>query len=187
MAQTVTFISKFTQHQLVRQPAVDKPLPSGTGWIRETDGVRYQFLPGLDDETGMLVGRLDVRVGQDKMQDRSGWLHPDADPQATRDAAEALRAHREFKQDFWELSTPAKVVRAEIRKALANLDDEALAALVETERSCNNRADLIAEAQDARALVAEQIASLQARADAEAAEQEAAKPKAKAKPKAPAA
>ena len=189
MAQTVTFLSNFTRHQIVRQPANDRPVPSGIGWISETPGVRYQFEPAVDDETGKMVGRLDVRVGQDKMIDTRGWLHPDADPEKTRDAVEALRAHREFGRDFWQMSTPAKAVRAEIRRALANLDEEALTAVIDGERAVNARADLISEAEDALALVREQIASLQARAEQEQAEAEAAAAKkaAKAKPKAPAA
>lgn len=183
MATTVTFFSKFTEHELVRQPKVDKPVASGVGWITESKGVRYKFKPALDDETGLLVGRLDVKAGTEKMQDTQGWLHPDADTEKIRDAVEALRAHREFGRDFYQASTPAKVVRSRIRQSLAALDADGLAALLEEERSVNARQDLLGEIQDALDLVNEQIASLQA----SQAQVEAEKPKAKAKPKAPAA
>jgi hypothetical protein len=183
--QTVTFFSNFTQHQLVRQPRNDKPVPTGVGWINDTPGVRYQFMPAIDD-SGKLVGRLDVRVGQDVMQDTSGWLAADQDQDIKRDAPDALRAHREYGGDFWLMPVPATSVRSRIRQASVALSEEDLVALLAEERaSTNPRADLLSEAEDALSLVREAVETLRASQEAQEAEQAA--PKAKAKPKAPAA
>lgn len=182
MAVTVTFFSKYTEHQLVRKPKVDKPLQDGVGWMTTAQGVRYQFSPAVDEDADGLIGRLDVKIGQDKLQDSQGWLAPGEDPEKVRDVVEALRAHRNFGvgRDFWQASIPAKVVRARIRQALANLDDEAVQALMAEERAVNARQELLDEMQDTLDLIADQMAAARARAEAE---QEAA-PKAKAKPKA---
>jgi hypothetical protein len=190
MATTVTFFSNFTEHELVRQPRNDKPLPSGTGWINDFKGVKYKFKPAVD-ESGQLVGRLDVHAGQDVLVDTMGWLAPGIDS-VERDAPSALRAHRAFKRDFWEMPTPAANVRGQIRKFSVALDHDGLAALISTEQATFNRADLIAEAKDALELVKQTQAELTATAEQQQADEyktpnvtpvEAPKPKAKAKPK----
>lgn len=183
--QTITFFSMYTGYELVRQPKHDVPVPSGIGWINSEPGVRYRFQPAID-ESGKLVGRLDVTVGQDVLQDTMGWLAPDQDQDVKRDAPDALRAHREYGREFWAMKVPSASVRAAIRKALANLDEEALVALIEQERAETPRADLVSEAEDALLLVREQMASLRAQAEAAEAERAAAKPKAKAKAEQPA-
>lgn len=178
-AETVTFFSNFTQHQLVRQPRNDKPVPSGVGWISDTKGVRYQFQPALD-EAGEMVGRLDVKVGQDVLQDTLGWLAPGQDDELKRDAPEALRAHREFGRDFWQMPVPAASIRARIRQASVALNEEALVALLDEERGSSKRADLISEAEDALALIREALSEMAAQQAAAEAEK-AAKPSPKAK------
>ena len=193
MSQTVTFFSNFSQHVLVRQPERQAPTPDGQGWITTKDPVRYKFQPSVD-ESGKLVGRLDVTVGQDPMTDLPGWLAHGEKYGETRDAPTALRAHVNFRRDFWEMPVPAAQIRGTIRKASVALDNEGLAALIEQERSTFNRADLLAEAQDALALVEQTRAELQEQqAEAEPDEfktptvtpvEASPKPKAKAKPKA---
>lgn len=180
---TITFFSNFTQHELVRQPRNDKPVPSGVGWISDTPGVRYRFEPAVNED-GRLVGRLDVRTGQDVMQDTLGWLAAGEDSSVKRDAPEALKAHREFGRDFWLMPVPSTMVRKLIRQASVALSEEDLVALIAEERGASNRRELIAEAEDALNLVREAVATLQAQA-VQAEQEEAAKPKAKAKPKAP--
>lgn len=181
---TVTFFSNATEHELVRQPRNDKPVPSGVGWINETRGVKYKFLPAIDED-GKLVGRLDVFVGQDKLQDHMGWLRPDEDDAIERDAPTALRAHKEYRRDFWQAAVPAKLVRARIRSGIANLNGEDLEALISEERAEHNRRELVTEAQDALELVREQMANIQAAQEQAALEEQ--EKAAKAKPKAKAA
>lgn len=165
---TVTFFSNATEHELVRQPRNDKPVPSGIGWINDTKGVKYKFKPAID-ESGKLVGRLDVFVGQDKLQDHMGWLRPDEDDSVERDAPTALRAHREYGRDFWAMPVPMASFRSRIRVAIANLAADDLVALLAEEKAEHNRRELVTEAQDALDLVREQLANFEAaRAAAEA-------------------
>jgi hypothetical protein len=187
---TVTFFSNATQYELVRRPKNDKPIPTGVGWITDDPGLKYKFKPAID-ESGQMVGRLDVAVGQDVIADTNGWLAPGLTSEE-RDAPAALRAHRAFKRDFWEQPTPAKTIRGLIRRYSVALDHEALAGLIKTEQDTFNRADLISEAQDALELVQQTQAELTATAEAQQADEyktpnvtpvEAPKPKAKAKPK----
>lgn len=191
--QTVTFFSNATQHELVRRPKNDKPIPSGTGWITDDPGLKYKFQPAID-ESGRMVGRLDVAVGQDVQTDTNRWLAPGLES-VERDAPSAIRAHKSFKRDFWEMPTPAANLRAQIRKFSVALDSDGLEGLIGQEQATFNRADLIAEAQDALELVQQTQAELRAAADAENEAQPdefetptvtpiVPKPKAKAKPKA---
>lgn len=164
--QTVTFVSKYTELELVRQPAVDVPLPSGqAGWISQSPGLRYKFEPSLD-EAGGLVGKLDVIAGQDRLVDSSGWLARDAEQGVERDAVAALRAHREFGRDFWAMPVPMTVARARIRQAIANLNEADLVALLAEEKAEHNRRELVTETQDALSLVREQLANFQAAQEA---------------------
>lgn len=185
--QIVSFISKYTEHELVRVPRNETPT-AGLQWLTTTDAVKYKFYPTLAEDGSGLVGRLDVPVGSDKLVDGNRWLAPGQEQGIERDAPTALRAHVEFgaSRDFWQMPVPAAMVRRTLRQALAALDADAIKGLMAEERDVANRADLLSEAQDALDLVNEQVTSLQAaQAEAEAEAEKA--PKAKTKPKAPAA
>ena len=181
MAQnTVTFLSKFSQHELIRQPKLEAPTPTGL-WVTAQQRVAYKFEPYRDPASGKLVGRVTVRPGQDKLDtDGNGWLAPGQDSGVMRDAVEALKAHREFGRDFWlEGHEPGTVYprpqdfRRDIRVATATLNEEMLAMMIEQERSTHGRGDLVAEAEDALDIVRKTVV-----------DQGEPKPAAKAKPKA---
>lgn len=195
---TTTFFSNYAEHVLVRRPHVEAPIPGVmAGWQTMQQPVRYKFQPALNDD-GKLVGRLDVVDGQDKMRDHGGWLAAGQPNDVERDAAEALRAHREFGRDLWELGHEpgtlyprAQDTRKLITRASVALDEDALTEIIETEQRSHNRRDLVSEAETALATVREAAAEIEAmRAEQAAAETEATgdtvgpAPKAKAKPKA---
>lgn len=183
--QTVTFNSRFTQHVLVRQPKIEVALLSG-GHHTHQQRTEYKFIPGLDAESGKLVGQLTVRKGQDKLVDHNGWLKPGENEDLERDAVDALMAHREYGQEFWiqgfspgTLLPRPKEWRQAVTKATAALDDEKLAGMIAEETRTHARPDLLREAQEALDIVTQTVAEAQA-------EQEP-QPAAKGKPKAPAA
>ena len=191
MAKTVTIISKFTRHNVVRQPHVEKPLPTGVGWTTAVPPIRYQFEEAPDGKGG-LVGKLTLRAGQDKMVDGSGWLARDAEQGVERDAIEAFQAHREFGRDFWlEGFEPGALLprpqdfRKDLMRAVGNLDEEKVVAMLAEERRTHGRGDLVIEADTALETIREALAEVAAAQAAQ--EAEAAKPAAKSKPKAPAA
>jgi hypothetical protein len=176
MATEVTFISKYTRHELLRQPRIEMMLPTG-GTQTTQKRVSYQFVPTLDGESGQLVGELKVKPGRDVLVDHEGWLREGLDDDTQRDVVEALKAHRAFGDEFWLMPVPAAKVRSEIRRASVLLDADGLTALLEHERANSNRADLILEAEDALRLIGE----MQAAQEQAAEEAATAKPKAKAK------
>lgn len=195
-AKTVTFESKYAAHTLVRYPKVDLPSPTGVGYVNTNKGKTYQFqpVPSPRTESGF-VGVLQVKVGQDKFDfDHDGWLRDGEEQGKERDAVEAFMAHREFGQDFWvqghgpgTLYPRPQEWRADVTRATAALDDDKLTAMIAEEKRTHGRQELIDEAQDALAIVAEVIASEQAKAQQEPEPDPDPKPAAKAKPKAPAA
>lgn len=182
-AAEVTFISNYSNHRLTRRAWVEKPLGDNSGgWVTSQVPVRYQFEAGMED--GKVVGVLTVKAGQDKLVDHGGWLAAGQEQGVERDAVAALRAHREYGHDFVQQATPAKLVRARIRSAIANLNGEDLEALISEERAEHNRRELVTEAQDALELVREQMANIRAAQEQAALEEQEkavkAKPKAKA-------
>lgn len=183
---TVTFFSNYTEHVLTRRPQIDVPLAQG-GWQTTQPPVRYRFSPAVN-EKGELVGRLDVKVGQDKFKDHSGWLAAGQDQTVDRDAADAMRAYHAFGRDVWEsghapgtLYPRAQDFRKELLRAVGGLNEERLVEMVSEERWSHARPDLVSEAETALATVREAVAEIAAQQAA----QEAAKPAAKAKAKAP--
>lgn len=163
---TVTFFSNATGHELVRQPKNDKPVPTGAGWMNDTPGVRYKFQPAID-ESGRMVGRLDAIAGKDVLKyELQGWLAPDQAQGVERDMVAALRAHKMLGRDFWEMPTPAKVVRGLIRKFSVALASDELEKLIASERETFNRAELILEAEDGLKLVRETQDELRAAQEA---------------------
>lgn len=170
MAKTapVTFFSNYTGYELVRQPRNDKPVPSGVGWINETPGTRYKFQPAVDD-SGMLIGRLDVLAGSDVLQDTMGWLAPGEDQEITRDAPTALRAHKQYGQEFWQAPVAASLVRRRIREAISEFDEDTLVAMIAEEKASTvKRPELVAEIEDARRLIHDALVQARAHAEAEA-------------------
>jgi hypothetical protein len=102
-AKEHTFVSKYTQHEILRRPKMEVPLASG-GWIPSQQRVSYPFKPSLDRESGRLVGQLTVREGQDVLDtDHSGTLAPDKEIGIKRDAVQFLLDHRAYGEDFWLL------------------------------------------------------------------------------------
>lgn len=166
---TVTFFSNYTEHVLVRRPHVESPIPGiMAGWQTMQTPIRYKFQPALNAD-GKLVGRLDVTEGQDKLQDHAGWLAAGQPSGVERDAADALRAHREFGRDLWELGHEpgtlyprAQDLRKLITRASVALDEDALAEIIETELRSHNRRDLVSEAETALATVREAMVEMQA-------------------------
>jgi hypothetical protein len=180
-AKEHTFVSKYTQHEILRRPKMEVPLASG-GWIPSQQRVSYPFKPSLDRESGRLVGQLTVREGQDVLDtDHSGTLAPDKEIGIKRDAVQFLMDHRAYGEDFWLLGHDPGTLyprpvdwRADVRKASVTLDEEALVGMIEKERRTHGRGDLIAEAQDALDLVR----TVQSAAVEEAEKSPKAKPKA---------
>lgn len=200
---TVTFLSKYPKHEIVRFPRLERPTAMGQ-WVQENNGVRYPFERGLDRETGRVIGILTVQVGQDKStMDHHGTLRAGEPVGVERDAVEFLRAHRAFvadpakgSGDFWEAGhapgtlypRPADM-RKDIRLAMKDLDEDGLVEMIEREKATHVRADLLEEAQDALGMVRDvraQIAAAQAEQEAEQASEGEPAPK-KAPKKAPAA
>jgi hypothetical protein len=181
-AKEHTFVSKYTQHEILRRPKMEVPLASG-GWIPSQQRVSYPFKPSLDRESGRLVGQLTVREGQDVLDtDHSGTLAPDKEIGIKRDAVQFLLDHRAYGEDFWLLGHDPGTLyprpvdwREDVNRASIFGDEEALVGMIEKERRTHGRGDLIAEAGAALKLLREAIAY----ADAQAAEKAP-----KAKPKA---
>jgi hypothetical protein len=105
--QVISFISKFTELELVRVPRNETPTV-GLQWVTSTQAVKYKFYPTLAEDGSGLVGRLDVPVGSDKLVDGNRWLAPGEEQGIERDAPTALRAHVEFgaSRDFWQMPVP---------------------------------------------------------------------------------
>jgi hypothetical protein len=193
--KTVTFESRYSAYALVRYPKVETPSPTGIGYQLMHRGKTYQFqpVPSPKAESGF-IGVLTLKVGQDKMDtDHEGWLRPEFEQGVTRDAIEALKAHKEFGSDFWEQGFgpgtlyPRDVdFRRDITVATAALDTGRLEAMIAEETASHGRVDLLEAARDALAVVQETRAEIEAEQAKIEIEAEPA-PKAKAKPKAPAA
>jgi hypothetical protein len=179
MAKAVTFHSKYTEHEIIRRPRFQAPLPQG-GW--QTIGeprISFNFHAAPSPDGGGLIGVCHVLPGRNKMVDGDGWLAAGME-QVERDDVEALRAHNAFGQDFWEAPVPVTDLRREIRLAGVNLNEEGLVAIIAEEQRTAKRADLLEDAEGTLAAVRETLAQAQAQAEAEAAEA-AKKPAAKAK------
>lgn len=189
--KTVTFESKYGAFNLVRQRKVQIPLPTG-GYHTTQKTVDYQFqpVPSPKAESGF-VGVLTVKAGKDKLStDDEAFLADGEEIGVERDAVAALMASRAFNDDFWvQGHAPGTVYprpaewRRDVTLATANLADDKMIEMIAEERRTHGRIDLLAEAEEALEVVTEIIAAEQAKR----AEAEAAKPAAKAKPKAPAA
>lgn len=182
-----TFISKYTKHQVLRRAQREVPVPDGSGgWVTSQQGIRYEFQPSLDRESGKLVGQLVVKAGQDVLDsDHGGTLRAGEEFGVKRDAPAFLQAHRAFGEDFWlQGHEPGTVYprpadwRANVRKASVGLDEEALVEMINAERKSHSRVDLISEAEDALALVRQARAEI----DAQVAQAEAEQAKAAEKP-----
>jgi hypothetical protein len=135
----VVFFSRYTNMKLVRQNAVEEVLVGG---IRRqvNPGKRYRFEQGT----------LRVRVGKDVMVDHDGWLARDAEEGIERDVVDALRAHRRYNKDFWEVGKePGRLkpydedVLAWMSDAVADLDVDRLTQLLEDEKNTHARPLLV--------------------------------------------
>lgn len=194
--KTVVFESDVAHLILVRQRKLEQPLPTG-GWHTVQKSVDYEFVatPTARTENGW-CGVLRVKEGEDKLStDDEGWLKAGEEVGEERDAPTALMAHRSFGTRFWLAGHPPGTLyprpadfRADVRRALTKLEEEALVEMVAKERSTHQRADLISEAEDALALVRQERAELDAATAEREAQEEASykAPKTKPKPKAPA-
>lgn len=185
MAKSVTFHSRYTEHEIIRRPRRQIPLPDGGGW--QTVGeprIAFAFhaAPAPDGQT--LIGVCHVIPGRNRMVDGDGWLRADQE-QKERDDVEALQAHNAFGRDFWlaghepgTLYPRPQDFRRELMAAIGKLDEERLVAMIAEERGSHARPDLIEDATAALGTVREELAQAAAAAEAEAKAKPA--PKAKA-------
>ncbi len=171
----VVFLSRYTNLVLVRRNMRDD---GGINRRIIDTGKKYRFEQGV----------LRVRPGQDKMIDHDGWLHRDAEQDIERDAVDALRAHRRFNKEFWEVGKePGRPQPYEeevlewLGEAVADLNVERLEQLLVGERETHNRPLLVRALTSAIKTTAATRAKLEGEANDKAAAEAAAKP-AKAKP-----
>lgn len=181
----VVFLARYDNLVLVRQNAIDEVLVGGARRI-VNPGKRYRFEQGV----------LRAKVGRAVMVDHDGWLARGAEENIERDEVDALRSHRRFNKDFWEVGKePGRLVPYEetvlesMSEAVAALDVEALEKLLVGERETHNR-PLLTRAL-AKALETTQTTRVKLEADAndkaaaEAAKSAKAKPAEKAEGKLP--
>jgi hypothetical protein len=175
--KTVTFESKSAHFTLIRQHRVQTPLLTG-GYQTVQKGITYKFQPTPSGRgENKMVGVLTVREGQDKLTtDDESFLAPGEEVGIERDAVKALMASRAFGAQFWvkghepgTLYPRPQDFRRELQVCIASLNEERLAEMLQEERGSHQRADLLAEVEDALEVVRETLA-------AAAAEAEAAKP-----------
>lgn len=184
-AKPVTFHSKYTEHEIIRRPRIQVPLPQG-GW--QTIGeprISFNFHAAPAPDGGGLIGVCHVIPGRNRMVDGDGWLAAGME-QVERDDVDALRAHNAFGHDFWEAGHAPGTkyprpqdFRRDLMTAVGKLDEERLVAMIAEEQGSHARPDLLEDATAALGTVREELAQVQAAA--EAAEAEKAKPAAKAK------
>jgi hypothetical protein len=180
--KTITFHSRYTEHEIIRRPRNQVPLPMGGGW--QTVGeprISYQFHAAPAPDGKSLIGVCHVQVGRNKMVDGDGWLAAGLE-QKERDDVDALRAHEAFGRDFWEaghapgtLYPRPQDFRRELMEAATGLHEERLVAMLVEERKSHARRELIEDAEAALENVRVALAQATAQAEAEA------KPKAGAK------
>lgn len=179
----VVFLSRYANLTLTRVNSLEEVLVGGVR-RQVTNGKRYRFEQGV----------LRVKPGKDRLVDHDGWLAADAEQDVERDIVEALRAHRLFNRDFHEVGKePGRLVPYEedflgdLHSAVAELDVDAIEALIAAEKDGHNRPLLVKSAQKALETAVATRTKLEAEAndrDAENASQpaqDAAKKPAKAK------
>lgn len=175
----VVFLARYDNLVLVRQPAIEDVLAGGARRIVQK-GKRYRFAQGV----------LRAKVGRDVLVDHEGWLARDAEENVERDQVDALRAHRRYNKDFWEVGKePGRAQPYEedvlewMSEAVADLDVERLEKVLAGEKETHNRPLLTRALTSALNKTRETRVKIEAAAnDQAAAEAEKAKP-AKAKPK----
>lgn len=168
----VVFHSKFTEHNLTRQPKDAEPLRTG-GWRITERGVSYQFHAAPAPDGEYLIGVCVVKEGQDVLVDHSGWLNAEAEQGIERDAVQALRSHYAFGADFWEAPVLARDFRRSLRKAAAELDEETVLALIAEEQRTGKRRELLDDAEGTLEIFREERQRLEADAAAAEASNEA--------------
>jgi hypothetical protein len=132
----VTFMSRAGAYKLVRKDETRTYNEVGQP-LSQSPAVRYKFRNNV----------LKVRPGRDIMREvKPLWLAEGEDPDAERDAVDALKAHRHFNREFWvageEPGRPRpfeEVVLKEMAEAVARIDLDRLNALLDAERSTHNR------------------------------------------------
>lgn len=161
----VVFLSRYTNLVLVRRPVQEEVLVGGARRIVD-NGKKYRFEQGV----------LRVRPGKDVFVDHDGWLHQDAEQDVERDVVEALRAHRRFNKEFWEVGKEpgrAKPYDEDVLEwmsaAVADLDVERLEQLLSDERNGHNRALLVRALSSALEKTRETRVKIEAAANDEAA------------------
>lgn len=170
--KTHSFYSRGRNERLVRRAQGD-PITTPAGVpIQQPPPVRYEFAP---------AGRLDVREGQDKLQD--GPWDPETGEPGWQDAVAWLTSHPLLNVRFWHeghepdrpLPTEADFM-AVIMGAAADLDAERVQEALEQESASHNRPLLIATAQGTLERIQrtrEEIEAAQAHAESRDAEREA--------------
>lgn len=161
----VVFLSRYTNLLLVRHPAREEVLLGGVRRLVD-HGKKYRFEQGV----------LRVRPGKDRMVDHDGWLHRDAEQDVERDAVDALRAHRRFNKEFWEVGKePGRLQPYEetvlewLGEAVADLDTERLEQILTGERETHNRPLLVRALASALKTTAATRAKLEGEANDKAA------------------